>query len=213
MSKAVRILSILFALVVVLALSGAAALAEESAAPDQDYQAPRLLPESKAVFQMSPPSRRSVGDTVLLFQAIVLKDGTIGTVELLNDDRPYPGVEKAAVDTLRRWRYQPAQLGGQPVDAGVTISLQFRGAGALATTRPAEAWLAKPGGSQPMLGQVVFPGGGGPKPANIVKNIQKAVLPTCQAQFGSRCMYNTADFQAPSRLVGMPIATDAGGLR
>ncbi len=214
MSKAIRVLSILFSLVVLLALSGAAALAEESAAPDQDYQAPRLLPESKQVFQMSPPSRRSVGGTVLLFQAVVLKDGTIGAVEMLNDDRPYPGVEKAAVDTLRRWRYEPARVGGQPVDAGVTISLQFRGAGALATTRPADAWRVKPGGSRPILGDIVFPGDGVPKPAAAGDwDIHKALLPTCQTKAGARCMYNKADFQAPGHLVEMPIATDSGGLR
>jgi hypothetical protein len=160
MSKAFRRLSVLFTLAFLVALAPVAVLAEEPAAPAtstaDDYQGPRLLPDCKAPFQLPGDARRSVGDSVLLFQAVVLKDGTIGYAELLNDDRPYPGVEQAARDSFRRWRYAPGTLGGEAVEAGVTISVQFRGGAAAAATRPAETWNMKAGATFPGLDQIIL---------------------------------------------------------
>jgi hypothetical protein len=142
MSKGLRYVLILFTLALLVA--PAAILAEEpadsAASTAGDFHGPRLLPDCKATLSLPSSVRRAVGDTVLVFQAIVLKDGTVGYAELMNDDRPYPGVEQAALQSFRNWKYEPGKLAGEAVDAGVTISVQFRGAAAAASTRPAETW-------------------------------------------------------------------------
>ncbi len=138
MSKAFRNVFIVLALSFLVVAAGLPAQADET--PTSDFQGPKLLPNCKADFQLPASSRRALGDKPLVFQAIVLKDGTIGYAELLNNDRPYPGVEQAARASFTQWKYEPGKMGGQPVDAGVTISVVFRGANAASMTRPAENW-------------------------------------------------------------------------
>ncbi len=138
MSKAFRNVSIVATLVFLVVLAGLPAQADETQA--SDFKGPKLLPTCKAEFQLPSAARRAVGDSLLVFQAIVLKDGSVGYVELLNDDRPYPGVEQAARDSFRKWKYTPGSLAGAPVDAGVTISVIFRGMSAATMTRPADNW-------------------------------------------------------------------------
>ncbi len=138
MSKAFRNVSIAITLIFLVVLAGLPARADET--PSSDFKGPKLLPNCKAEFQLPTAARHAVGDSLLVFQAIILKDGTVGYVELLNDDRPYPGVEQAARDSFRRWKYEPGKLAGQPVDAGVTISVIFRGMAAASMTRPADNW-------------------------------------------------------------------------
>lgn len=138
MSKAFRNVSIVLALTFLVVAATVPAQAEET--PTSDFQGPKLLPSVKAEFQLPTRARHAVGDSLLVFQAIVLKDGSVGYIELLNDDRPYPGVEQAARDSFRNWKYEPGKLAGQPVDAGVTISVLFRGMSAATMTRPADNW-------------------------------------------------------------------------
>ncbi len=153
MSKAFRNLFVVFTLTFLVVLAGLPALADET--PSTDFKGPKLLPTCKAEFQIPSAARRAVGDSLLVFQAIVLKDGSIGFVELLNDDRPYPGVEQAAKESFRRWKYAPGTLAGQPVDAGVTISVIFRGMAAATMTRPADNWTVR---NASLLGSKSFSG-------------------------------------------------------
>jgi hypothetical protein len=161
MSKTTHNLSLLLVIATVVAVFGGPAWAQESTRTDAgDFLGPRLLPDCKAPFQLSPSARRAVGDTVLTFQAIILKDGTVGFVELLNDDRPYPGVEQAARDSLRGWQYEPGKLDGEAVNTGVTISVRFQGSSFASATRPASAWSTREVGSiLPPLDRVVFNSG------------------------------------------------------
>jgi TonB family protein len=219
MSKAFRRLSIVLTLAFVVALLGAPVRADEPAAAatltTDDFQGPKLLPECKADFQLPSSSRRAVGDAVLKFQAIVLKDGSVGYAELLNNDRPYPGVEQAARQAFRNWRYHPGQLGGLPVDAGVTIFVQFRGAAAASVTRPANQWtgrdLAK---SFPGFDRAVFTGklpqGNRPLADDLTGPFDQPHN-GCQFQAGPRCAYMASG--GPTTRVDLPSYDGPGGGR
>jgi len=170
MSKAFRNVSIVLALTFLVVVAALPAQAEETVT--SDFQGPKLLPSCKAQFQLPTNARHAVGDSPLVFQAIVLKDGSVGYIELLNDDRPYPGIEQAARDSFRQWKYEPGKMAGEPVDAGVTISVIFRGMSAATMTRPADSWSFRDVNTGKnltgLLDTAVFNGrrGGRYKPAN-----------------------------------------------
>jgi hypothetical protein len=212
MSKAYRRLSVLITLAFLVALAPTVVLADEPADPAtataEDYQGPRLLPECKAQFVLPSNARRAVGDAVLVFQAIVLKDGTIGYAELLNNDRPYPGVEQAALESFRHWKYLPGTLGGEAVDAGVTISVQFRGASAAAATRPAEEWnTLSPRASLEGLDRIVLGDGlraSSPRHHRDWQHNATTVqrMPQCESQAGPYCIHMVN--QTPHSEAGNP---------
>jgi TonB family protein len=77
-----------------------------------------------AVYPTAAAKAQLSGRVVL--QAVVRKDGSISDILVLSCSQPDVGFEQAAIDAVTRWRYQPATLGGQPVDAYTTVTIQFR---------------------------------------------------------------------------------------
>jgi protein TonB len=61
----------------------------------------------------------------VILQAIILKNGTVGEIEVLNCNRPNMGFEEAAIGAVRQWRYVPATQGGRPVDVYFTVRVDF----------------------------------------------------------------------------------------
>lgn len=58
--------------------------------------------------------------------ATIRVDGSVADVQVLSSSRPGAGLEHAAADAVRRWRYKPATREGQPVDSRLTITVTFR---------------------------------------------------------------------------------------
>jgi TonB family protein len=58
--------------------------------------------------------------------ATVRVDGSVADVQVLSSSRPGAGLEHAAADAVRRWRYKPATRDGQPIDSRLTITVTFR---------------------------------------------------------------------------------------
>lgn len=67
--------------------------------------------------------RRNVGGTVRV-QVLVAADGSVDRLELAESsgDR---FLDRAALEAVRRWRFQPAVRNGQPVAASVIVPLEF----------------------------------------------------------------------------------------
>ena len=61
----------------------------------------------------------------VILQAIILKDGTVGEVEVLNCNRPNMGFEESAIAAVQQWRYRPAMQGDRPVDVYFTVRVDF----------------------------------------------------------------------------------------
>lgn len=76
--------------------------------------APRYPPEAL---------RRNIGGTVRV-QVLVAADGSVDRLELASSsgDRY---LDRAALEAVRRWRFQPAVRNGQPVAASVVVPLEF----------------------------------------------------------------------------------------
>jgi len=62
-----------------------------------------------------------VQGTVML-QAILGKDGTVQDLKVL---RGHPLLVRAALDTVKTWRYQPTLLNSEPVDVLTEIDVNF----------------------------------------------------------------------------------------
>jgi|SRR5579872_1143639 len=60
-------------------------------------------------------------------EAIVLADGTIDprTIRIIRSLDPTFGLDREAVDAVKRWRFKPAMRKGQPVAVLVTLELVF----------------------------------------------------------------------------------------
>jgi protein TonB len=64
---------------------------------------------------------RQAGTVVL--HAIISRDGRINALEVVSGS---PFFVQAALDAVRRWRYRPTLLNGEPVEVETTITVVFR---------------------------------------------------------------------------------------
>jgi TonB family protein len=67
--------------------------------------------------------KRAYGPVVL--GAVVHKDGTVGEIEVRQGAGGDCGFEESAIEAVRKWRYKPATVDGQPVDVYFTIVVDF----------------------------------------------------------------------------------------
>lgn len=86
---------------------------------------PELIPESKIKPDYPELARVARIEGRVILQAIVLKDGTVGELEILSCNRPGMGFEESAVAAVAKWRYRPAMQGSKPVDVYFTVRVDF----------------------------------------------------------------------------------------
>ncbi len=58
----------------------------------------------------------------VMLQAQIMKDGTVGKIDVLSGP---PLFRSAAVNAVKQWRYKPAQVGGTPVESSVEVVVNF----------------------------------------------------------------------------------------
>jgi len=111
------------------------AKAPPTAPPDTRSGPPRRVrvggnvQATKLVHQVNPvyPERaraQGIQGSVLL-EAIILKDGALGAMRVLNKLAD-PDLVDAAIEAVRNWRYEPTLLNGQPIEVVTTITVNFR---------------------------------------------------------------------------------------
>jgi protein TonB len=61
----------------------------------------------------------------VILEAVVLRDGTIGTIKVLRSPSVALGFEEAAIEAVGQWRYKPGVQDGRPVDVYFTIVVEF----------------------------------------------------------------------------------------
>lgn len=86
---------------------------------------PQLIQESKIDPDYPEMARVARIEGKVILQAIVLKDGSVGEIEVLSCNRTGLGFEEAAVAAVSEWRYRPAMQGSKPVDVYFTVRVEF----------------------------------------------------------------------------------------
>lgn len=71
----------------------------------------------------SDAMRRGVGGTVRV-KVTVAADGSVEQLDIV-ETSGNRSLDRAALETLRRWRFQPATRAGQPVSADVVVPISF----------------------------------------------------------------------------------------
>jgi protein TonB len=96
------------------------------ATPDgRNVSFPLLIPESKVSPDYPELARTVRLQGRVILQAVIRKDGTVEEVSVLQSTRPGVGFEQAAIEAIRRWRYEPAVQNGVPLDVYFTIVVEF----------------------------------------------------------------------------------------
>ena len=80
----------------------------------------RLIKQTKPIYP--PLARQAHIQGIVRLEAIIAKDGTI---QRLRAATGHPMLVQAALDAVRRWRYQPTYLNGQPVEVATTLDVHF----------------------------------------------------------------------------------------
>ncbi len=60
-----------------------------------------------------------------LLKVLVLKNGTVGSLEILRSSG-YAVLDRSALKAVKEWKFIPAHKDGQPIDLGVEIPVTFR---------------------------------------------------------------------------------------
>lgn len=90
---------------------------------DKDIPTPCLLKRVSPVYPEAARVERVSGQVVLI--AVLLRNGTIGTVEVIKSSKPGVGFEEAAIEAVKQWRFKPLTRGGQPLDLFHTVVVNF----------------------------------------------------------------------------------------
>jgi len=87
------------------------------------------VPEPLAIFTTLPTypkrAKKARVEAQVVLQAIILKSGSVGKVRVIQCSRRNFGFEKAATDALKKWRFEPTQKDGEPVEASLMTTIEF----------------------------------------------------------------------------------------
>jgi len=73
-----------------------------------------------------PSSARRLGiQGMTTLRVYVAADGRVGEV-LIHQSAGHPDLDSAAAEAVKRWRFEPARRGADPVGVWVLLPVQFR---------------------------------------------------------------------------------------
>jgi periplasmic protein TonB len=84
-------------------------------------QQPKLLSSVPAVYPSLARSQRLQGDVII--DALIDANGNVASMKVLNGNAL---LQNAATDALRRWKYKPAMLDGEPIPIHINVTITFR---------------------------------------------------------------------------------------
>lgn len=92
----------------------------------------RVYEEGPIPIRRVPPEypawarRMGIEGTVIL-QVEIFEDGTVGAVEVVQSLQSGPGgLDEAAINAVKQWRFVPAKSQGQPIAVWATVPIEFR---------------------------------------------------------------------------------------
>lgn len=84
---------------------------------------PSPLVETKPVYN-DAAMKAGIEGTVLL-ETIVLADGSVGDVKVVRSLDTMYGLDQAAIDAMKQWRFRPAMKDGSPLRVAVSVEMTF----------------------------------------------------------------------------------------
>lgn len=110
------------------------------------------VPASEAeVRQQARVGVKSGAKGIVVLSAVIRKDGSVDDVEILGCLPRNRGLEDAATNALRKWRYEPAKKEGAPVDVSMVATFTYGPGGTFRAQESADYVRpnASPGVGQP----------------------------------------------------------------
>jgi periplasmic protein TonB len=84
--------------------------------------------QPKLVNKVEPPypevARRARIEGVVILEAVITKTGTVEEVKVIR--ALHPVLDQAALNAVKKWKYEPAVLNGRPVKVYFTVTVTFR---------------------------------------------------------------------------------------
>jgi len=91
--------------------------------PGNGVMSPKLVYEVKPGY--TGEAMRAKIQGVVLMEAVVMPDGSIGTVHITRSLDSTFGLDQEAIKTVKKWRFSPGTRFGQPVPVLVEIEMTF----------------------------------------------------------------------------------------
>ncbi len=82
---------------------------------------PQIIRQIEPVYPVTAIRARIDGYVIL--EVVVRKDGTVGRIKVLSSKHAI--LENAALEAVRKWRFQPGSIRGEPVDALMSLTVTF----------------------------------------------------------------------------------------
>lgn len=128
-----RLLGAVLFLSLVATLSPAVATEQETAPaapePAEGEQPERVSPQIILETQKPPtypPAAYAARYTAAVrLEIVVLTDGTVGDVKVLDCTRPKMGFEDEAMAAVKKWRFVPGRIGDEPAEVTLRFRLNF----------------------------------------------------------------------------------------
>jgi TonB family protein len=96
--------------------------------------APRIVSAAKPQYTAEAMRNRIQGSVRL--RAVVERDGTPSGIEVVNSLDKQFGLDEAAIEAVKQWRFEPGTVDGNPVRVMVTVDLSF----VLRESAPVQGW-------------------------------------------------------------------------
>ena len=104
--------------------AGAGQKDEQVQKPGNGVTAPRIVREVKPNYTRDAMDAKIQGAVWL--EAVVLEDGTVGTVKVTKSLDTEHGLDEEAVKAMKQWTFKPGTKDGKAVPVQIEVEMTFR---------------------------------------------------------------------------------------
>jgi len=102
--------------------SSDSALADVPMRTGEGVTPPQVFTRVEPIYPEADRLKRLSGIAIL--EVLVMKDGTVGAATVIK--HLSPGLDAAAIDAVRKWRFLPARVGEKPVNVYFMLTINFK---------------------------------------------------------------------------------------
>jgi len=106
------------------------------AAEASQFIAPQIILGSQRQPTFPPAAWDARYTGAVLLEMTVLKDGSVGKVEVVRCTTPKVGFEEAAIAAVSKWRFEPGMENGEPIDVKTRLKMNFNRKGVGVQAQP-----------------------------------------------------------------------------